>query len=174
MPSHTFLFADIVDFTALTAVQGDDAGADVALDLEWSARDLAAECGADFVKAMGDAVMVHGLDPEETVRLGLRLSEELFSHPARQLIRAGVNSGPAVGRRGDWFGMTVNVAARIAAHARGGELLIGESTAQAVSPDGDLVLVDRGRWLPRGALAPIRIFTAREARERELGLAIAV
>jgi adenylate cyclase len=172
---HSFLFADLVDFTALMAARGDDAGVEVALDLQRAARALAAECGAEVVKAMGDAVMVHGYDAWETVWLGLRLADELLARPWRQQVRVGVHTGPAIGRENDWYGTTVNVAARLAAHARGGEVLVSEGTARSIAPVGALELEDRGSWCPRGTPTPIHVFVARSTRAREEEqLAIAV
>jgi adenylate cyclase len=172
---HSFLFADLVGFTALTATRGDVAGAEIALTLQHTARDLAVECGAEFVKAMGDEVMVRGHDAADTVCLGLRLAEALLAHPSRQLIRVGVHTGPAIGRANDWYGTTVNVAARLAAYACGGEVLVSEGTARNIAAASALELVERGPWCPRGTPTPIRVFVARSLEVRESGLvAIAV
>lgn len=172
---HSFLFADLVGFTALTATRGDQAGAELALDLQRAARGLALEYGADFVKAMGDAVMLHGYDAAGAVCLGLRLVDELRFRPSRQLVRVGVHTGPAIGLEDDWYGTTVNVAARLAAHARGGEVLVSEGTVRGLAADGALELVDRGSWCPRGARTPIHVFAAHSSAARDEGLvAIAV
>jgi adenylate cyclase len=172
---HSFLFADLVGFTALTATRGDVAGAEVALTLQHTARELAAECGAEFVKAMGDEVMVRGHDAGDTVCHGLRLAAALIAHPSRQLIRVGVHTGPAIGRANDWYGTTVNVAARLAAYARGGEVLVSDGTARNIAGARELELVERGPWRPRGAPTPIQVFVARSTEVRESGLvAIAV
>jgi adenylate cyclase len=171
---HSFLFADLVGFTALTAARGDLAGAEVALTLQHTARELAAECGAEFVKAMGDEVMVRGHDAGDTVCLGLRLAAALLAHPSRQLIRVGVHTGPAIARANDWYGTTVNVAARLAAYARGGEVLVSDGTARNIAAR-EVELVERGPWCPRGAPTPIQVFVARSIEVRESGLvAIAV
>ena len=172
---HSFLFADLVGFTALTAARGDEVGAAIALDLQHTSRALADEVGAELVKSMGDAVMVHCSRPGELVRLGLRLAHELRLRPARQLVRVGVHTGPAVARENDWYGTTVNLAARLASRARAGEVLVSEGTARGISATGALELVDRGVWRPYGAPAPIRVYKARstEAHEPEL-VAVAV
>jgi adenylate cyclase len=173
--THSFLFADLVGFTTLTATRGDDAGAEVALDLQRAARALTVECGAEFVKAMGDAVMVRGDRAGDIVLLGLRLADELLAHPARQLVRVGVHTGPAIRRANDWFGTTVNVAARLAAYAQAGEVLVSDHTARRIPDAAALELVDRGSWCPRGTPTPIQVFEARSNNARESGLvAIAV
>ena len=167
---HSFLFADIVGFTALMSARGDEFGADMALDLQHAARFLALECGADFVKGMGDAVMVHGDDAGQTVCLGLRLVDELLAEDPGRLLRVGVHTGPAIAREGDWYGTTVNLAARLAAHARGGEVLISDSTYRSIAAAGALDLVNRGSWCARGARSHIQIFEARSTSGRDSGL----
>jgi adenylate cyclase len=48
----------------------------------------------------------------------------------------GVDAGPVVFQDGDYFGRTVNVAARIAAHAGPGDVLVSEAVVSAVGDDG--------------------------------------
>ena len=165
--THSFLFADLVGFTALTASRGDDVGVEVALELQSAAQTLAADCGAEFVKAMGDAVMLHGYDAWDLVCLGLRLADELLALSSPQRLRVGVHSGPAIGRANDWYGNTVNVAARLAEFAREGEVLVSEGTVRSISAADALELVDRGSWRPRGAPTPIQVFVARSTEMRE-------
>ena len=60
---QTFLFMDLVGFTALTAEQGDDSAADVALSLYASVRRLLPDHGGEEIKTIGDAMMVRCDDP---------------------------------------------------------------------------------------------------------------
>ena len=117
--AHSFLFADLVGFTALTAAEGDETAAELAVEFADSVRALAAEHGVEFVKAMGDAVMVRGASAAQTVALGLRLVHDGPTPAWRPPVRIGVHTGTAVSRDGDWYGTTVNVAARLAACAAG-------------------------------------------------------
>jgi len=170
-PSHSFLFADLVGFTALTAARGDETAAELAVEFAACVRSLAVEHGVEFVKAMGDAVMVRGCSAAETVALGLRLVHDGPTPPWRPPVRIGVHTGTAVARNGDWYGSTVNVAARLAAYARGGELLLTEDTGRRIARSGALELIDQGlRWL-RDVPAPVRIFAARPAAAADPPLA---
>ncbi len=60
---HTFLFCDLVGFTALTDAEGDERAATVAAALQLRVRDVAADHEVEVVKAMGDAAMVRCEDP---------------------------------------------------------------------------------------------------------------
>lgn len=134
---HTFLFADLVGFTALAEVHGDDAAAETACRFADSAGQLAAEHDAHVVKSLGDAVMIHGHDPAESLLLGMRLNSELG--PGMPPVHAGAHTGRAVERDGDWFGAAVNLAARVAQAARAGELLVTEAMVAAA---GDVTGVE--------------------------------
>lgn len=128
---HTFLFTDLVGFTALTAAQGDDHAADVALALHDRVARLAAEHRAEVVKTLGDALMLRCDDAGAAVRLGVRIVEQLAADPGLPPVRVGMHTGPAIARAGDWYGATVNVAARLCTAAGGGEALVSEATCEA-------------------------------------------
>ena len=169
--AHSFLFADLVGFTALTAAEGDETAADLAVEFADSVRALAAEHGVEFVKAMGDAVMVRGASAAQTVALGLRLVHDGPTPAWRPPVRIGVHTGTAVSRDGDWYGTTVNVAARLAACAQGGELLITEDTGRRMRRHLPLELIDQGLRRLRDVPAPVRVFAARPAAAAEAGAA---
>jgi adenylate cyclase len=143
--AHTFLFTDLVGFTALAASEGDDRAADVALDFVRCVEPLAGNQGAEVVKRLGDGLMLRSPDPERAVRLGLEIVAE---QNERVPVRVGIHTGPAVERGGDWYGTTVNVAARLCAAAGGGEVLVSEATREQAGRLKKLEVGDhRLHWL---------------------------
>lgn len=146
--SQSFLFTDLVGYTALTAAEGDHRGAEVALDFYERVRRLLEEHCAEEIKTIGDALMLRCDSPTHAVRLGTRIVQELESVEGFPPVRVGVHTGPAVARAGDWYGTTVNVAARLCGAAAGGEVLVSEDTQHAA---GRLRGVDFGErrlhWL---------------------------
>lgn len=163
-PSQTFLFADLVGFTALTEVHGDEVAADVALRFAQAVEAVAAEHGAEVVKLIGDCVMLRTARAADAIRLGMRLVGELPQRHGLPPVRAGAHTGPAVARGTDWFGATVNLAARVSGAARGGELLVTEATAGAAGDDPALRLVDLGPQTFRNVAAPVVVLAAAVAR----------
>lgn len=159
-PQHTFVFADLVGFTALTEQLGDDAAADIALGFARAAEALAAEHGAELVKLVGDCVMLRTARAEDAIRLGVRLVRELSRRHGLPPVRAGAHTGTAVARGADWFGATVNLAARVTGAARGGELLVTEATAAAAHDAEDLRLVDLGPQSFRNVAEPVTVLAA--------------
>lgn len=155
---HTFLFADLVGFTALAELEGDDRALEVVLALQQRARALVNRHGAEHVKAIGDGLMLHCRDAANAVRLGLALVEELAAEQGFPPVRIGVHTGPAIARDGDWYGTTVNVAARLCAVAPGGEVLVSETTRDAAGPLPEVCWGERElHWL-RGVSQPVATY----------------
>lgn len=142
---HTFLFADLAGFTALTEAIGDQDAAELAEEFCAGARGLLPDHQAQEVKAIGDALMIRGEEASEAIRLGLRIVHEVGGKHFFPTVRVGMHTGPAVERDGDWFGATVNVAARVSGIARGGEVLVTEATRKAAGDAADIDLQERGR-----------------------------
>ena len=109
----TFLFADLAGYTALTEVHGDEEAADLAGEFCDAVRDLLPEYDAEDVKLIGDEVMVRGRDAAKAIRLALRIVHEIGGRHGFPSVRIGMHTGTAVERRDDWFGGTVNLAARL-------------------------------------------------------------
>jgi adenylate cyclase len=128
---HTFLFTDLVGFTALTEANGDDSAAELALDFYQRVRRLLPDHETEEVKTIGDAIMLRSDDPGQAIRLGLRIVSELEKVPGFPPVRVGMDTGPAVSRDDDWYGATVNVAARLCSAAGGGQVLVSDSTHAA-------------------------------------------
>jgi adenylate cyclase len=128
-------FVDLVGYTRLTEERGDAAAAALAEALALLVDRSAREHGGVPVKWLGDGVMVHYREPAGAVLAALRLVEQL---PAAGLPPAhvGVAAGPVVAQGGDYFGRTVNLAARLAARAGAGQVLVNGNVVEPASPRG--------------------------------------
>lgn len=124
---HTFLFADIAGYSLVADQEGDEAAADLALYFLSRASSIANAHGGEVVKSLGDAVMIHTEDAAQSIRLALDLITESGRDPGLPPIHAGIHTGPALRRANDWWGTTVNIAARIAAAASADQLLVSET-----------------------------------------------
>jgi len=134
-PAPTFVFADLVGYTALTEEHGDEAAARVAREFRRTITGLSRTHGAWQVKSMGDGAMIWSPDPGRAVALAARVVEEVGTRSDLLPVRVGVHTGRAVMRGGDWYGSSVNVAARLAREADANEALISSTTRGAVRDD---------------------------------------
>ena len=154
-------FLDLVGYTRLTEEQGDQAAAELAGRLAVLVGRASREHGGVPVKWLGDGVMVYFRDPAGAVLAALGMVEQL---PEAGLPPAhvGVAAGPVVVQGGDYFGRTVNLAARIAAYARAGRVLVSEPVAERVPAKG-VAFVEAGQVQLEGIARPVRLLEARRS-----------
>ena len=154
-------FADLAGYTALTEAHGDQGGADVACRF----FDLTQEvlrADARIVKTIGDAVMVVTSDPHDGLHLGLALLQAVELEPHFPGVRVGVHYGPVVERNGDVFGATVNVAARLTAHAHVGQLLTSAAIATLLEDHTHLTTTALGMTWLKNVGEPVEIYSVVE------------
>jgi adenylate cyclase len=126
-------FADLVGYTRLGGrLPPEDVGR-IAGRLAELAADTVRR-PVTLVKMIGDAAMFVSDDADALAavveRLTRRIAEEGPDFPG---VRTGIAFGPATTRGGDWFGATVNLASRVAALAKPGEILATEEVEQRAS-----------------------------------------
>jgi len=173
MPDQTFLFADLSGFTALTEVHGDEQAADLVGEFAAAVDALLAPHGAEQIKSIGDALMIRCPDAGQAIPLGLQIVADVGGQHGFPIIRVGMHTGPATERDGDWFGATVNLAARISAQAGGDEVLLSDATRQAAAALEGIVLRERGRQILRNVSEPIVLFeAAHDGQRSQKGLPI--
>ncbi len=116
-------FMDLTAFTTFTDREGDAVAAAGARDLRGILRRGIVTAGGTLVKMMGDGAMLHFEDAGAAVACALELAEAI---PAAGLpqSRFGIAAGPVIVRDVDFFGHTVNVAARLVDYARPSEVLV--------------------------------------------------
>lgn len=152
----TFCFVDLAGFTALTEAHGDDAAADLVARFG-AAVDAALEGDASVVDRIGDAAFLVGETPERILRCLQRLWTRSLGEPDFPILHAGLHHGDAVRRDGRWVGTAVNLAARVAAHARGGQVLATATVATRAALAG-IAARSIGSTSLRNLLAPVELF----------------
>jgi adenylate cyclase len=151
-------FLDITGYTRLTEERGDAAAADLAARLATLVRRSSQEHGGAPVKWLGDGVMFHFREPAAAVLAALEMVEMVGRHglpPAH----VGVHAGPVIFQEGDYFGRTVNLAARIAEYARPGEVLASQEVVDAAD-GGPVTFTEIGPVELKGVLGTLRLHSA--------------
>ena len=151
----TFGFVDLAGFTALTEAHG-DTEAVLQLDRFQSITLGALGPGDHLVKTIGDAAMVVFSEPSAAVSAMGRLFVAM-ADSGLPSGRAGLHHGRAIERTGDYFGASVNLTARVAGQAHGGQLLATTEVAEAARGLG-VAVVDLGCFELRNIAEPVELF----------------
>ena len=151
-------FLDLTGYTALTEARGDEAAAELAGRLASLVHRAAQSHGGHPVKWLGDGVMFYFPDPGGAVASALDLVEQT-ARATDVRARVGVNAGRVISREGDYFGRTVNVAARIADFARPGEVLVSDEVTKR-APTEDVDFQPLGPVLLKGLKDEVTLYSA--------------
>lgn len=129
----TVMFSDIEGSTALNEELGDRGWVKLLDRHDKQVRQRVAQHHGHVVKSQGDGFMVAFADPGQAVRCAVDMQRDLAAARPAIRVRVGVHVGDAVLRGEDLFGRNVAMAARVAAAAGGGEVLVSDAVLEAVS-----------------------------------------
>lgn len=153
-------FADLVGFTRIGEVVTPEELGHLANRLAILARDMTVP-PVRFIKTIGDAVMFVCPDPQPLLDVVVKLVEVVDSDNDFPRLRAGVASGMAVSRAGDWFGSPVNVASRVTSVARAGTVLVADSVWDVVEERGEFSGSFAGARRLKGIKGEVKLFRVR-------------
>jgi adenylate cyclase len=158
-------FADLAGYTRLTEEAGEEQAVDV-VERFVAGVEATLPDDARVIKTIGDEVMVVGSDAAALADWAV--GYQRLSANARPRPRIGMHAGAALYRDGDYYGRAVNLAARVAARAAGGEVLV---TRPVVEAAGAHLRFDQiGQVKLKGFSEPTELFVAGQA-DAEAGAA---
>jgi len=160
---QTILFTDVEGPTALTDRLGDAAAREVMREHERITREALKAHGGSEVKTMGDGFMASFGSATRALECAIAIERAFAEGDIR--VRIGLNAGEPIAEddpdgRSDLHGTAVIVAARIAAQAHGGEILVSDVVRQLVAGKGFL-FNDRGEHALKGFEDPVRVWEVR-------------
>jgi class 3 adenylate cyclase len=132
----TLLFTDIVDSTVISQGMGDITWSGVIRVHLESLRKVVEDHGGSVVKTLGDGGMFAFRSGSSALQAAIKIQQAIAdSAEPRLQIRIGAHTGDVVQTEDDYLGSTVNKAARVAAAAEAGQILVSSTTAGLVSSD---------------------------------------
>jgi adenylate cyclase len=151
-------FADLSGYTRLTEDAGDEVAVQVSVKLAELVNELASRHRGAVVKMLGDGVLFYFKDPQDAVMASLEILDRV--RPAGlPPAHVGVNAGPMIYEEGDYFGRTVNIAARIGSAAGPDQVFLGEDVVRHIEPKGFRV-VEAGAFELKGIERPLALYEA--------------
>lgn len=158
----TILFTDVVDHAAMMQRLGDEPARAVMREHEAITRDALARHGGSEVKTGGDGFMASFESVTAATRCAIDLQRAFARRNATAaepiLIRSGLNAGEPIAEDGDYFGSSVNLAARVAAQAGPAEILIPEPVRHLLAGK-DFRFENRGEVQLKGFTDTTRLYS---------------
>jgi adenylate cyclase len=144
-------FVDLAGYTRYVEEEGEEEALSYVERFIDAVGDTLPE-GARVVKTIGDEVMVVGQDVSAIVDWSVGFSR-LYANE-RPAPRIGINAGPVLYRDGDYFGREVNLASRVVARARGGEVLVTGQVLDELRDSAHLKIDNIGQVKLKGFTDP--------------------
>jgi adenylate cyclase len=155
------LFTDLVDFSDWVLDAGDERAVELVREVGKAVEGPVRAHRGHVVKRLGDGVMAVFDDPAAAVQAGCEASIAAGElHPPG--LRAGVHLGRPRKLGGDYFGVDVNIAARVAAAAGGGEVLVSDAVRDRLDPE-QISTRRRWRFKPKGTPKGLQAYLAETA-----------
>jgi adenylate cyclase len=133
------VFTDLVGFSDWALEAGDDVALDLLRDVGEAMEPCVTAHDGEVVKRLGDGLMAVFKDPQDALAAIIDMREELDEVEAPgydPCFRAGLHLGQPRKLGGDYLGIDVNIAARVAEQAGGDELLVSDRALEALDQDG--------------------------------------
>lgn len=162
-------FIDLARFTALTEAMGDAAATDILDRFSQMVRSAVMPCGGRVVKQIGDAFMLVFDDAASAVTCALSIRDAALAEPQFLGTRQGLHWGPVLYREGDYYGATVNLAARIVAEASADQVLVSGNLVGAARSLAEIDFVHAGHRSVKHVVKPVEVFDVRRAGEVDDG-----
>jgi adenylate cyclase len=158
----TIMFTDVVDFSSWALEVGDADALELLRQVDRALESSITSHKGRVIKRLGDGVMAVFEHPQDAVDAALEARATVTQVRVREhhpQLRVGIHVGRPRKLGGDYFGVDVNVAARIAAAAGGGDVLVSE--AIPVYLDARRTSVRRHRRLDaKGTPTDLRVYVA--------------
>lgn len=165
------LIVDLSGYTALAETHGALHASEVVLRFQRLAE-ASLEPGVVIVNSIGDDVFCAGPDTLAVVRTALRLRDSVARESEYPRVRTGVHRGLIVERAGKHFGAPINLAARLAADADGGQILCTKPVAEAVGALAEIEANPVGERCFKNIAQPVAVFELARVGERRAASAI--
>ncbi len=159
----TILFTDVEGSTALANLLGEERALEIMRDHNSIVRSCVQRNRGFEVKTQGDGFMVAFASARWGILCAVDIQRSMAEYNRRRsgadvLVRIGVNAGDTLRHEEDFFGVAVNLAARIADRARGGQILVSGLVRGLAGPVHGIIYVPRGRIEARGFAYRFRLY----------------
>jgi class 3 adenylate cyclase len=154
---RVFLIGDLSGYTALTEAHGSISAAQIVKRY----IEIVQEClykDAQIVETVGDEVLIVGNNAARIIQTALELRRKVEKEPDFPSVHIGVHAGSVLQQEGQYFGSAINIASRVAAHARADQILCTDSVIEVLSKMAAVKYRALGKVFFKNVIDPIALF----------------
>lgn len=152
-----FLIADLSGYTALTEAHGNMSAVET-VTRYMEIVEGALVSGTRLAERVGDEVLIVGADAANLVRTAIRIRDTIEDEPLFPTLHAGLHGGSVLEQDGHYFGRALNLASRVAAHARGNQILCSQQVVHLAGDIRDVEYRSLGSTRFKNIPDPVDIF----------------
>jgi class 3 adenylate cyclase len=165
--TRAVLFVDLSSFTPLTSAMGDLTATNILNRFSTLVRATAHRYDGTVVKQIGDGFLIVFLDAPSAVRAAADLHRRLCEEPQFPAMHAGIHYGPVLYREGDYFGATVNIAARLLTHADRHEIVLTATARRRAGELDEIAFHPLGMHDIKGFDEPFELYRSENAESTQ-------
>ena len=151
------LIADLSGYTALTEAHGNISAAN-AVTRYTQIIDAFLHPGVCLGDRVGDEALIVASGASELLRTAIALQEAVEQEPLFPAVHIGLNAGTVVEKDGRYFGKALNLASRVASHARGGQILCTREVISRTNKISGVRFCSIGKIPFKNILDPVDIY----------------
>ena len=162
------LIADLAGYTALTEAHGNRSAAEIVTRYLHIVQE-SLQSDATLVERVGDEVLIMAPEAASVIWTAVRIREAVEQEPCFPTLHAGIHAGNLLEQDGHFYGSALNLASRVAVHARGGQILCTAEVTMAARGLQDIVFHPLGPARFKNISRPIELFEViRKSKKDEM------
>lgn len=155
--NRVFLVADLSGYTALTEAHGNISAAKI-VKRYFEIVKAILDDKAQLVDKVGDEVLVASENAGHGIQIAVMLRDQIEEEPNFPNVHIGIHTGCVVEQDGQYIGSALNIASRVAAYARAGQILCTEDVIELISKKDSYRYRSLGKINFRNVIEPLSIF----------------
>ncbi len=154
---YVFLIADLSGYTALTEAHGNLSAADVVTRYA-EIIDVLLYPGVRLVDRVGDEALIVASEASELLTTAIAFRKAVEQEPLFPAVHVGLHAGTAVKKDGRFFGKALNLTARVASHASGGQILCTRDVVSRTNEKSGVTFCSIGRIQFKNIRDPVDVY----------------
>jgi len=151
------LVADLSGYTALTEAHGNISAAKVVNRYIEIAEESLYE-STTLIERVGDEILIAGTDAADIIKTALKLVHKIETEPFFPTVHAGIHAGKVLEQKGHYFGSALNIASRVASHARSCQVLCTKAVTEMAGEMEDIKYRAIGEVNFKNIFEPVVLF----------------